>query len=206
MKRTYELKNMICEKSGYEYIASKKLYIPIEEIGLNILIRKQQQLLFFYEIILKLISNGISYIKQISDITGVEEDILNDVVADMSVEQLIYPIGTDLKLTSSGKEALNKLMQEVIEKESLRKIYIDCITGEIYESINVIDKRKRNNPWLENEINIDDEFILKKFNEFNKIYKERQEEYSVDTLGIVKRKEIYQILNKEYGNEPTPKS
>lgn len=199
MKITYDLKEMISEKSGYEYIASKKLYIPIEEIGLNVLIRKQQQLLFFYEIILKLISNGITYINQISEITGVEEEILNDVVADMSVEQLVYPIGGNLKLTIIGKQALSKLMQEVIEKDFFNKIFVDCITGKIYDSINIVDRRKHNNPWLEKEINIDNEFIMKKFNEFNRVYMERQEEYNTDTLGIVKYKEIYQIIKKEYG-------
>lgn len=199
MKRLYDLKDMVCEKNGYEYIASKELYIPVEEIGLNILIRKQQQLLFFYEIILKLIDSGITHTEQISDITGVEEEILNDVIADMSVEELIYLIGNNLRLTVNGKKALSQLMQEVIEKDSLRKIFIDCITGEVYESINTVSKPKHNNPWLESEQKINDDFIIKRFNQFNSVYKERQEEYSIDTLGIVKQKEIYQILNKEYG-------
>ncbi|EHJ01940.1 hypothetical protein CDLVIII_5466 [Clostridium sp. DL-VIII] len=199
MEIKYDLENMVHVKDGYEYITSRKLYIPIEEIGLKILVRKQQELLFFYEIIIKLIKSNISDIKQISEITGIEEEILYDVIADMSVERLIHVIGTTLKLTVKGNEALQQLIQETIEKENLRKIYIDCITGEIFGEIKLVENVKKNNPWLECKVNIDEEFISKNFNRFNNIYKERQEEYNVENSELVRLKEIYQILEKEYG-------
>lgn len=199
MEIKYDLESMIHVKNGYEYITSRKLYIPIEEIGLNILVRKQQQLLFFYEVILKLIKNNISDIKQISEITGVEEEILYDVVADMSVDGLIYVIGKVLKLTVTGHEALEQLIQETIEKENLRKVYIDCITGELHGDIKVANNLTKANPWLERKININEEFISKNFNQLNNLYKERQEEYNVEGSELIGVKEIYQILDKEYG-------
>lgn len=199
MEVKYDLENMVHIKNGYEYITSKMLYIPIEEIGFKILVRKQQELVFFYEIILKLIKSNISDIKQISEITGIEEEILYDVIADMSVERLIHVIGTTLKLTVKGNEALQQLIQETIEKENLRKIYIDGITGEVFGDIKLVENIKKNNPWLESKVTVDEELISKNFNQFNNVYKERQEEYNIENSGLVRVKEIYQILEKEYG-------
>ena len=47
------------------------------------MVRKEQPLPFFYEIILKLVDK-YNEIHNISELTGVEEEILNDVVGEMS--------------------------------------------------------------------------------------------------------------------------
>ena len=81
----YDLNRLIPPiKSGYNFIKSIKLYIPYKEIGLKTLVRKEQPLPFFYEIILKLVDCKYNEIHNISELIGVEEEILNDVVGEMS--------------------------------------------------------------------------------------------------------------------------
>lgn len=194
----YNLKNLIHYKSGYEYISSFKIYIPIIELGLNVLIRKEQQIPFFHEIILKLINSGIYEVYDISDISGVDLDILNDVIGDMSVSELIYVKSSSLMLTPKGRRTLETLKNISIEKGNINNIYVDCITGSMYEDVEVKKNIPKYCPWLEKSINIDDNFISKKFNDINKIFEARQEEFNQGFIDINSTKEIYQILNREY--------
>ncbi|MBU5317825.1 hypothetical protein KQI30_16370 [Clostridium bornimense] len=196
----YDLKNLIHYKSGYEYISSFKIYIPITEVGLNILIRKEQQIPFFHEIILKLVNNGICRVNQISDISGVDLDILNDVIGDMSVNDLIYVKSNSLMLTTKGRRTLETLKNITIEKDNINNIYIDCITGNIYDELDVVKNPPKFSAWLEKCVDIDERFISKKFNDINSIFLERQKEYSQGIFDINSNKEIYQILDKEYEN------
>lgn len=196
----YNFKSDIYNKNGYDYITSFKLYIPIKEIGLNVLVRNETQLPFFYEIILKLINNNINNIVNISEITGVETEILYDVIGDMSVNELVYVVGEKLKLTQKGKDTLKTLIQVSIEKDVIRRIYVDCINGKIIEPEKVVKKVEYNSSWLEDCIKIDEDFIQKNYSKFNNIYLSRQEEMSSGEYRINCRNEIYQILNKEYEN------
>ncbi len=119
---TYDLNRLIPpRKSGYEFIKTIKLYIPYKEIGLTILVRKEQPLPFFYETILKLVDCKCNEIISISELTGVEEEILNDVVGEMSKLDLVYVKSNIITLTPKGRTALNDLKKTVIEREEINR-------------------------------------------------------------------------------------
>lgn len=195
----YDLNRLIPpRKSGYEFVKTIKLYIPYKEIGLKTLVRKEQPLPFFYEIILKLVDCKCNEIFNISELTGVEEEILNDVVGEMSRLDLIYVKSNIITLTPKGRTALNDLKKTVIEKEEINRIYINSITGEIEDLEHTYKKPTHKNPCLDEVIRITDEFITSHFNDFNEYYQKRQEDYEVKGQSHNIKNEIYQIIGKEY--------
>lgn len=195
----YDLNRLIPpKKSGYEFVKMINLYIPYKEIGLKTLVRKEQPLPFFYEIILKLIDSKCNEIFNISELTGVEEEILNDVVGEMSRLELVYIYSGIITLTPKGREALNDLKKTVIEKEEINRIYINSITGEIKDLEHTYKKPAYKSPCLDEVIKITDEFITNHFNDFNEYYQKRQEDYEVKGQHNNIKNEIYQIIGKEY--------
>jgi len=196
---TYDLNRLIPpRKSGYEFIKTIKLYIPYKEIGLKILVRKEQPLPFFYETILKLVDCKCNEIISISELTGVEEEILNDVVGEMSKLDLVYVKSNIITLTPKGRTALNDLKKTVIEREEINRIYINSITGKIEDLEHMYKKPTYKNPCLDEVIRITDEFITSHFNDFNEYYQKRQENYEVKGQSHNIKNEIYQIIGKEY--------
>lgn len=196
---TYDLNRLIFPlKSGYNFIKSIKLYIPYNEIGLKTLVRKEQPLPFFYEIILKLVDCKYNEIHSISQLTGVEEEILNDVVGEMSVLDLLYIKSNIITLTPKGRESLNNLKKTVIEKEELNRIYINAITGEIKDLDRTYKKPAYMSPCLDEKIEITEEFITNHFSDFNEYYQKRQEDYGIKEQHNNTINEIYQIIGKEY--------
>lgn len=198
---TYNIKKMIPpQKSGYNFLKTIKLFIPYKEIGLNILARKEQPLPFFYEIILKLVDCKYNEILSISNITGVEEEIIIDVIGEMSINNLIYIKADLITLTPAGKLALNDLKKNVIEKELINNIYINSITGKIEDLNKIYKKPQFRSPCLDGKIKITDEFITGNFNNFNEYYQKRQEDYDTKGQGVIAKNEIYQIIDEEYEN------
>lgn len=183
-------------KNGYEFIKSLKLFIPYKEIGLQLLVRKELPLPFFYEIILKLIDCKCNSISDISQIIGVEEEILNDVAGEMSVSGLVYPKGNNLVLTPDGKKALNNLKKVIIEKEEINRVFINAISGDITEIEDIYKRPEQNQPCLYENITINDEFLIENFVKINDYYQKRQEEFGIK--GASTKNEIYQILGKDY--------
>ncbi|MCC5912456.1 MAG: hypothetical protein JJT76_18720 [Clostridiaceae bacterium] len=196
---TYDLNKMVPPiKSGYEFVKTIKLFIPHKEIGLKTLVRKEQPLPIFYEAILKLIDCKCNEIIYISEIIGVEEEILNDVIGEMSRLDLVYVKSHIITLTPKGKIALSELRKTVIEKEEINRIYINSITGKIVDLKQSAKKPTYKNPCLDEVIKITDEFITSNFNNFNDYYQKRQEEYEGKGQHAEIKNEIYQIIGKEY--------
>lgn len=196
---TYDLKKLINpEKVGYEFITSLKLYIPHKEIGLRLLIRKEQQLPFFYEVILRLVECKYNKIVNISELMGIEEEILIDIIAEMSRMELIYPKSDQISLTPKGQIAIKDLKNIVIEKEEMNRIYVNSITGKIVELDRVYKRPSNNNPCLKEVVKVTDEYISDHFINLNELYQRRQEIFGVRNSNINMKNEIYQILGKEY--------
>ncbi|MUK89312.1 hypothetical protein GMD78_13115 [Ornithinibacillus sp. L9] len=194
---TYDLNRLIApEKNGYDFIKKIKLYIPYREIGLNTLIRSEQSLPFFYEVIMKLVENKCNEIVNISELTGVEEEILNDVVGEMSILDLVFVKSNVLNLTVKGKETLKELTQTVIEREEINQIYVNTINGKIVDLEQQFKKPENYSASLDEVIRVSEEYIHNRFNDFNDYYLKRQEEYALKDLNF--KKEIFQILGKEY--------
>ncbi|MEK4059047.1 MULTISPECIES: hypothetical protein [unclassified Paenibacillus] len=186
------------EKKGYEFIKTIDLFIPHIEIGLNVLVRIEQQISFFAEVILKLIDSKCSSIANISEITGVEEEIINDVVGGMSNADLIYIRSGTLILAPQGSEAIKTLKETKIEKDEVNKIFINAITGDIVELNNPFKRPNLGNPCLDKKIKINEEFLNEHFIAFNEYYQKRRDELEISDYSGIAKSEIYQILSVEY--------
>jgi len=196
---SYDLKRLIPpQKVGYEFIKPFKLYIPYKEIGLKVLVRKEQPLPFFYEIILKLIDCKCNEISHISELTGVEQEILNDVVGEMCRLNYAHIKSNTIILTPKGKEALNSLKNTLIEKEEINKIFINAITGKIDDLDFFHSRPDKNCPCLDEIVKINEDFINNNFNSLNDYYQKRQEEWEVKNFTTNTKNEIYEITGIEY--------
>jgi hypothetical protein len=194
----YNLKKMIHVKSDYEYITSIKVYVPYKEIGINALIRKEQQLPFIYEIILKMVNFKIKSVTEISYFTGIEEEILYDIIAEMCRLDLIYPISNEIIITEKGLLALKNLIQVTIEKQVINRIFIDLLNGNIVEKENLIGRIPYNCSWINVQKEINSDFLERSFNKIDSLYKERQAIYQSGGSSIGAENEIYQILDILY--------
>lgn len=183
------------EKSGYDFISTHWVLIPYREIGLNLLVRKEQELPLLYEVVLKLVECNYNNVQKVSDLTGLGQEVLISVIGEMSRFELIYLKSNSILLTPKGVLAINNLKKITIEKEQLNRIYIDTISGEFINVDNLLKKRLSKYPWIDEIVDIDDNFINSNFDAFDEYYKKRQEDY--EDKSIVKN-EIYQILGKEY--------
>ena len=196
---SYDLNKLVSpNKAGYEFLQSFRLFIPYKEVGLQLLVRKEQILPFFYEIILKLVDCKCYEISHISEVTGVEQEILYNVVGEMSRSELIYIKSNVLILTPKGKLALSELKKVLIEKEVLNRIFINSITGEIIDLEQSYKKPIENNPCLFEIVRINNEYIFENFDDFNEYYKKRQEVFEDRSSSLNIKNEIYQIIGKEY--------
>lgn len=195
----YNIKKLLpIKKPGYEFVKTLNLFIPYKEIGLITLIRKEQPLPFFFEMILKLVNCQCYEITNISELTGVEEEILNNVVGDMSRRELVYIKSGMITLTPKGKVALEKLIQTTLEKEELNKVFINGITGEIEDLDRTYNRPTFGNPCLDEKIEVTEEFITSHFNGFNEYYQYRQLDFEGKGQVNNEKNEIYQIIEKKY--------
>ncbi len=197
----YDIKELLPkEKKGYDFIKRTKLYIPFLEIGINVLVRKEQQLPLLTEIILNLIDSKCSSVINISEVTGVEEEIIDNVIGEMAAANLVYIRSSNIVLTPQGETALSTLHETIIEKEEINRIFINAINGEIVELDKVLKRPDRSGACLDEQIKIDEGYIAEQFNYFNEFYQKRQEDLDVTDSGGMARNEIYQILSKTYEN------
>lgn len=193
----YDLKRYIFpQNDNYEFIKSITLLIPYKEIGLEILVRKEITLPFFYEIILKLIDCNWSEVENIANITGVETEIIDDVIGEMSIAELVNVKSKRVYLTPNGRVALEQLKKVTIEKAELNQIYFNAINGQIsFENVYTVTPKSL--PSLDEEIQIGADFLNQRFAEINEYYSRTQDMELGNNQGLIKN-ELYQILKTTY--------
>lgn len=186
------------ERNGYDLIKVTSLYVPVKEVGLNILVRKEVLIPFIQETILKLVESKNDTTDEIKNILGIDEEIINEVIGQLQNEELVYVKSHKVMLTANGNKTLSTLKKIIKEKEELNKIYVDAITGEIIEPNRTPSLSSNSNPCLDAIIKITDDLFVNKFKEVNSIYKKRQKEYYLHDAG--ENSEVYQILSIKYDN------
>ena len=129
------IENIIENKPYYEedaeYIKSINLGIPIHIIDMSILKKEIEELPITYRTILKLVNNGIEVISELSNIMGLEERIIEETLSGMSMQNLIYDIGSNIKVTKKGKDALERMKLVKIKEDILKDISINSITNKL---------------------------------------------------------------------------
>lgn len=196
-KLKHNLNSLLIPKiDGMDFICKTPIYIPFKKIGINALVRKETPLPLEEEMILKLLQLKYKKVSDISKILGVEEDILNDILGEMSLKDLIYVKGEVITITPKGETALKKLTQLIIKHEII-SLYIDGITGDFADVENGKNKIPKFYPCLDNNIIIDETFLKQKSTEIERKYKEIQSAYNISS-SMVSNNQIYQLLDIDY--------
>lgn len=172
------IENIIENKPYYEedaeYIKSINLGIPIHIIDMSILKKEIEELPITYRTILKLVDNGIEMISELSNIMGLEERIIEETLSGMSMQNLIYDIGSNIKVTKKGKDALERMKLVKIKEDILKDISINSITNKLGLNDETYNTSFKINRSLKEKEDITEEKILQRFDEINQIYKEEQ--------------------------------
>lgn len=185
---------------GYSFIKRAVVYIPYQEIGLSILERKETHLSFIHETILKLLTQGVNDIDQMSRLLGLDINIYKEIIAQMAVEDLINVSELSITLSSKGKQALQDLIKIVIAKSQINRIFTNLITGEIEteDHIDLYDRPKPNCMCLDQCLKVDIQFFRDHFSEIEIVYNKDK----IDEVAFATRSEervaLYRILDIVY--------
>jgi len=166
------LKNKVAPNSGYVYITTEDVAIPVHKVTLGISKRRTANLELVEEMILRLTSVGIYDIDTIAGVLGLPRDILDISVGDLHLKDLAYHSSGKCILTAKGRESLEKLAVSKREKDSLQNVYVDAITGEI--------SGEKNQDYTERRI--DDNVKLKHLIDANAIEQYRRNMEAIDDI------------------------
>jgi len=183
---------------GYNYIKTQSIYIPFKKVTLECLSRKISELNLFFESILKLIDISVKNTNEIADILGVSLSVVNEAVVDMVNIDYIFASEGVLKITEKGMKALETRKKVTIQKNYLKDLIVDMITGTIYDANSLrLSKAGSRNVMLEAVINIDDTYLDTHFQEINSIYQLQQKNNSVFGNSAITN-ELYKIIGVSY--------
>lgn len=183
------------KNDNYNYIKKLKIGYPVYKINIKILRKEEKEVPYSYEIILRLLLENINNIKHISEILGLEEYVVRNILAEMYTREYVYMIGNNPVISINGKKLLNILkMMEITEDKFT--IYIDGINGKAELDISAQNGIKGN--LLKELIKVDEEFLNQKFTNIDELYKKYQEEEFTDfkNASIYELYDIKEIQNK----------
>ncbi|NFI08792.1 hypothetical protein FDF97_15705 [Clostridium botulinum] len=126
-------KNLLQENKGYEYLLTTIIYVPIAKMSLGIIKRKETGLQLIEEMILKLININYNTVPDISNILGLDEEIIEFVLGNLSVKDLVNILSGSAILSIKGREAINQLKNITNESDVLDDVYLNLLTGHILE-------------------------------------------------------------------------
>jgi len=126
------LKNKAPSNSGYVYLTTENIAIPVHKVTLGISKRHTTNLELVEEMVLRFVSIGINDIDTIASALGLPIDILDVTVGDLHLKNLAFHSSGKCILMVKGIDALKTLAVSKREKDVLQNIYVNAITGEIY--------------------------------------------------------------------------
>lgn len=129
------INNKVPSNSGYKYVATEAISIPIYKVNLGISKRHIVNLELVEEMVLQLISIGINDVDMIAGTLGLPRDILDVTIGDLHVKDLAVHSSGKCLIMAKGREALKNLKVSKREKDTLYDVYVDAITGEIYGEV-----------------------------------------------------------------------
>ncbi len=185
---------------GFKCIKSQEILIPYMEIGVECLVKNITNLNLIFETILKLIDIQVNDINDISDILGVTYEFIKEAIVDMVSYDYVTVSENKLRMTKKGADALKTSKRIEIKKNYINNILVNLITEEIVDSIDItLSKPNKNSVCLENDIEIDKNFLDSKFKNLNEVYQKQQEANSV--FGRISvTKELYKVVAVNYSN------
>lgn len=188
-KELEKIDNMLPPKNdNYNFIKKLKIGYPIYKINIKILRREDKEVLYSYEVILRLLLCDINNMKQISGILGLEEYVVRNILAEMYAREYVYMIGNNPVISVKGKKLLNTLKMMEITEDKLT-LYVDGINGNI--EMDMSAQKASNNNLLKELIKVDKDFLNQKFANIDDLYKKYQEEEFAD----FKHSSIYELYD-----------
>lgn len=187
--------------TGYEYIKHELVYVPVKDVGLEILERQWHELSFLYKTILSFVSLGITDIEVLAKQLGLEQPILIEIISQMASNDLLFISDSCMGSTSKGTKALSELEKVTIHKDYLNNVYVNMITGKILN-----DKPPKTNQrprpssmYLDQTFNIDVGFFRKQLSQVKELYQQNFIDETQFGSNLID-KELYRLLNIDYDN------
>lgn len=187
------------QNSGFQFVKRTIVYFPVKEVGLHVLQRKQQRISLIYETILKLITLGIRDLEKMSEMLGIEIDVYKEIIAQMAQEDIIYVTEMEMGITNKGKEALKEQKKVTIEKSQFSRIFVNQITGEIYddEPNDLIERPQPSRMCLDGVVNANLDFFRKNFSILSDIFTKRSTNETVFSNND-EENNLYRIIDIAY--------
>lgn len=116
---------------GYEIVHFSEVAFPVWVTNLLLLVLQETPLTVVEEFILKLVGVEVGTIDEISEILGIDNEIVRtSAIRLMKGEVLRYQQKNQtLHLTSKGKEILETLKKMIVPEQRSFSFYVDAITG-----------------------------------------------------------------------------
>lgn len=183
------------ESKEYNYIAVLEISVPISMCIINAIKRKETGLQLVEEIIMKLIDNDVTTVIELSEILGVSNEIIDDVVGRLSVKDCIIVTAGNCIMSSKGKKVLKSLKEIRLEPETIAPVFINLITEEMYTDKydNQIDNHVNKDNVLNGKIKINLEYINRRFEEIEDIFDMQQKTYGANKLSKINLYKIESI-------------
>lgn len=181
---------------GYYYIKTQKIYIPFSRLTIHCIEKDIFSLDPVFESVMMLIAEGMTVMKHIANVLGMHGDVFNEAVMDMAQFDYVSISEGKIILTDKGKNALKANMRIERKRIDLQNVFVDLITGKVYDAdITYINPKGKYIP-LEPVININNEYFSEHFKEIKDLHKIRQKQYQINENAPVE-KELEKITGYE---------
>jgi len=163
------------ENSGYKYVCSDSIFIPIQKTRLAIIKRKVQDLRFVDEMILKFIHEGVTNIQELSGLMGLPRDILDISLADLYQNDYISITSKACQIQAKGARFINGEKSTKKERDEMRDVYVNLCTGNIFEDGEGLVNNYYSHAYkFAHSIVADIAFFKKEIGELKQIFNERK--------------------------------
>ncbi|AJE13295.1 MULTISPECIES: hypothetical protein [Clostridium] len=180
-------KNLLQENKGYEYLLTTIIYVPIAKMSLGIIKRKETELQLIEEMILKLININYNTVPDISNILGLDEEIIEFVLGNLHVKELVNILSGSAILSIKGREAINQLKSITNESDVLDDVYLNLLTGHILEDKpdKLTYRYSKLDNLLQHEVSPDIELIKYSISDIKNLFLYKQQTENIYNKGLV---------------------
>lgn len=185
------------KNEGYIFVMRDEIFVPIIKVVLSITKRSFYSLPLLDEIVLRLISEGVQEIDEVTNVLGINRKLLEVTLADLSVKDMIYCTTNRCSLLAKGKVALRELQTVQRRKDSLKNIFLDPINQKIivdYNNYQFQDKVYSNDKKLDVDFEVNDTSVFKEnIDSVNKVFLDEMNIYNDKT-----KSDIDELLSIDY--------
>lgn len=163
-------------RDGLRIIKSILVGIPYAKVFLDVTIRKELQLSFFYETIMKLLEEDWGNYDEIRNLIGLDYDYFDNILLELGKSDYINHLGHQLTLTQKGKKELEDLKSTRIESDVINNLYINLIDGSMIldqDTTNFLRSAK-SNVNLNDVIEVDMDFLIGVEDKIRDLYADNQ--------------------------------